>query len=278
MSRSNITILILLLCLFVGCNQYPPEKQEFSDFVDLNLPSGTLWKNANEGENTYYTYYEAVALYVNYVPTWEQYEELMQYCKWEWHDGGYKVIGSNNKEIWLPAGGRICPDVDDKTTLYGCYWSTTPYPDENHPGLISNLFFNKDAIMRDGSPAEYGHFLRLVRQEKSKTYSGDIVGLVGCYDERDDRSSDPLRAGVVILTNEGDSLLSFIMKLDENIHPLYGKYQTYSISPIPVPYEFYYRIIDSTDERFVRIADIIEDAEHLPCQLPNVQVDIIPIE
>ena len=28
----------------------PPEKQEFSDFVDLNLPSGTLWKNANEAE------------------------------------------------------------------------------------------------------------------------------------------------------------------------------------------------------------------------------------
>ena len=115
-------------------------------------------------------------------------------------------------------------------------------------------------------------------EQLPKAYSGDIVGLVGCYDERDDRSTDPLRAGVVILTNEGDSLLSFTMNLDENIHPLYGKYQTYSISPIPIPYEFYYRMIDSTDERFVRIADIIEDAWHLPCQLPNVQVDIIPIE
>lgn len=161
--------LLAILCVFalIGCSTNEPEKQEYSDFVDLNLPSGTLWKNANEGDNGYFTYLEAMALYGEFVPTVEQYEELKQYCKWEWRNGGYNVTGTNKKSIWLPAGGRIRLDVEDKTSLYGCYWTSTPYPEPiNGDVFYYNLFFNQSAILMDGSPKEYGHFLRLVRKEK----------------------------------------------------------------------------------------------------------------
>ena len=110
-----------------------------------------------------------------------------------------------------------------------------------------------------------------------ETYSGDIVGFIGCYDERDERSIENLHAGVVIRTNKGDSLLSFTMELNSDTHVSYGRYGTYSIKPIAIPYEFYYTIIDSTEENYIKIADIIEDSEHVPCIIPNLQVNILPL-
>ena len=42
-------------------------------YVDLGLPSGTLWKNANEGgDDALYTYDEAVSMFGDKLPTKEQ--------------------------------------------------------------------------------------------------------------------------------------------------------------------------------------------------------------
>lgn len=115
-------------------------------------------------------------------------------------------------------------------------------------------------------------------EKRSKVVSGNIVGFVGCYDERTERTPENLRAGVVVLTSSGDSLLTFSIKesdLTEN--PLYGKYGTYSVASIDIPYDFQYVVIEPEDKRHVRIDAIIEDAMHLPCPIPNQQVEIIPI-
>lgn len=115
-------------------------------------------------------------------------------------------------------------------------------------------------------------------ERRSKVVSGNIVGFIGCYDERAERTPENLRAGVVVLTNTGDSLLTFSMKgngLSEN--PLYGKYGTFSVSSIAIPYDFQYVVIEPTDKRYVQIGAIIEDAMHLPCPIPNMQVEIIPV-
>ena len=46
-------------------------------YVDLGLPSGTLWRNANEGGNdAHYTYDEAIRIYGHNLPTKQQIEEL----------------------------------------------------------------------------------------------------------------------------------------------------------------------------------------------------------
>lgn len=97
--------------------------------VDLGLPSGTLWKNANEGgDYVRYTYNEAVSRFGNKLPTKQQLEELKNKCTWTWTGNGYKVTGPSGDHILLPAAGyRRCDgDVRDVGTG-GFFWSSTPY-------------------------------------------------------------------------------------------------------------------------------------------------------
>jgi len=107
----------------------PQTKQEVcedtstSEYVDLGLPSGTIWKTSNE--EGYYTYDEAVEKFSNQLPTKEQWEELKDKCKWEWKDNEYKVIGPNGNNIFLPAVGfRFGTWVYD-LGMDGNYWSGT---------------------------------------------------------------------------------------------------------------------------------------------------------
>ena len=98
-------------------------------YVDLGLPSGTLWKNANEGgDDALYNYDEAVRKFGNKLPTWKQLEELKNKCTWTWTGNGYKVTGPNGNSIYLPAAGyRHCNGGVDNVGTYGDYWSSTPY-------------------------------------------------------------------------------------------------------------------------------------------------------
>ena len=98
-------------------------------FVDLGLPSGTLWKNSNEGgDYTRYTYDEAVRKFGNKLPTKQQLEELKNKCTWTWTGSGYKVTGPNGESITLPAAGYRDCDGDVGLVGKGGYcWSSAPY-------------------------------------------------------------------------------------------------------------------------------------------------------
>ena len=72
-----------------------------SSYVDLGLPSGTLWKAKNEVKE--YEYDSAVKIFGDNLPTREHWEELKDYCKWEWNGSGYKITGANGNSIVLPA-------------------------------------------------------------------------------------------------------------------------------------------------------------------------------
>ena len=104
-------------------------------YVDLGLPSGTLWKAVNEsGGDGYYTYNEAVSQFGGQLPTKEQWEELKDYCEWTWREpqGGYKVTGPNGKFIVLPAAGlRTCGGDVYGVGSIGYYWSSTPDGSDN---------------------------------------------------------------------------------------------------------------------------------------------------
>lgn len=99
-------------------------------YVDLGLPSVTLWKNANEGgDYVRYTYNEAVSRFGNKLPTKQQLEELKNKCTWRWTGNGYKVTGPNGNSIFLPAAGRRWCDVTRTVTdvgTDGVCWSSTP--------------------------------------------------------------------------------------------------------------------------------------------------------
>ena len=78
-------------------------------YFDLGLPSGTLWKSANEPG--LYTYPSARYYFKTSLPTRAQVRELLYNCTWKWIGKGYKVTGPNQKYIYFPFKGY--KDCDD---------------------------------------------------------------------------------------------------------------------------------------------------------------------
>lgn len=102
----NMRSLAQTLASKIAINPAQVAQPKNSNFVDLGLPSGTEWKRENEVAN-YLTYNQAMNYFGDNVPTREQYQELIDLCRWEWTGKGYKVIGLNGNFIYFPAlGGR----------------------------------------------------------------------------------------------------------------------------------------------------------------------------
>lgn len=117
-------------------------------YVDLGLPSGTLWRNWNEKGDFYYS--EAHSTFGSQLPTRRQWEELRRYCKWTWGSNGeycgYWVKGRNNYAIFLPAactnddGGDV--NIDDLENV-GRYISSDVDSDDSATWI---LFFDEENI------------------------------------------------------------------------------------------------------------------------------------
>lgn len=137
------------------------------EFVDLGLPSGTLWAEKNLGAETpnaygnYYSwgeikqkssFYEHTYTKPNILnvagtqhdvastliggnaklPSHTHFNELIKECKWEWTENnsvsGYSIIGKNGNRIFLPAAGRYLSSVLEYKDQYGYYWAAEVYP------------------------------------------------------------------------------------------------------------------------------------------------------
>ena len=93
-------------------------------YVDLGLPSGTLWKAINE--IGFYDYDSAFRKYGKSMPSRDQWEELKDYCTWQWTGKGYRVSTDNGKYFVLPAAGyRHCSGGVSNVGFWGYYWSST---------------------------------------------------------------------------------------------------------------------------------------------------------
>lgn len=135
-------------------------------YVDLELPSRTLWKKQNE--SGLYPYADAVGKHGNKVPTKEQWLELKNSCKWVWEDNGYKIIGRNGQSIFLNTTNLMaCDGVRGYVPNSGQYWSSTP----NNNLHAYYMTFDQDNITLSavGSRCE-GLSVRYVRP-------GDVVDL-----------------------------------------------------------------------------------------------------
>ena len=108
-----------------------------ANYVDLGLPSGTLWADDYErkdGGIIYSPYDEALKINI---PTTEQIEELINKCKWGYEsitaDGQKKIVkaicvGPNGKRIDFLWTGKMFIDTSTgKEVLYDkdilCFWA-----------------------------------------------------------------------------------------------------------------------------------------------------------
>lgn len=129
-------------------------------YVDLGLPSGTLWKKQNE--SGYYTYEEALERFGSQLPEQHHFVELQNECQWIWLPNyGYKVIGANGNMITFPAAGSR----DSMGNMYnvgshGYYWSSTEYNSDSADILY---FTFKEFFIACGLSRSFEFSVRLVQ-------------------------------------------------------------------------------------------------------------------
>ena len=149
---------VIVIGTITGCNKDNEENDGVS-YVDLGLPSGTLWKSANE--DGLYDYYSAVETFGSKLPTREQLEELKTHCLWKWdeHRKGCVVVGEMGKSIFLPAAGMNSCGIYG-VGIDGNYWSSTIL---DIGGPVIGLSFYKDGVSMIEVNPLVGMSVRLVQ-------------------------------------------------------------------------------------------------------------------
>ena len=143
MKRLFSFIAICLMALTMSAQETPQVMDREQGYVDLGLPSGTLWKAENEAGGLY-TYDQAKAKFGNGLPTNEQLEELKLTCRWKWTGNGYQIEGPNGNTITLPAeGGSSCDGKVVYVGVRGYYWSSAP---SSVSGNAWFLFFKSSEV------------------------------------------------------------------------------------------------------------------------------------
>lgn len=145
-----------------GNNSVRSGQSKSSKYVDLGLPSGTLWKDSNEGgDHVHYTYDEAISQFGNKLPSKQQLEELKDKCTWIRKDNECIVVGPNGNSITLPAAGHRCCGGRGVVDLGEAqYWSSTPY-DSDHAWSLYCMSSGFNRMF--GEPYCYGLSVRLVQ-------------------------------------------------------------------------------------------------------------------
>lgn len=130
-------------------------------YVDLGLPSGTLWKAQNE--EGLMAFDDAKKKYGRSIPSIKQWEELKKYCEWEWTGDGYNVTGPSGQGIFIPAAGyRNVSGQVGKVGTFGNYWSSTSKDSKEawrfgfEPGKFSMAAHSR----------RYGRSVRLVQKQQ----------------------------------------------------------------------------------------------------------------
>ena len=165
--RKFCILLLLSLCL-IGSVEVNAQVREIAesvnhsadepsqDWVDLGLPSGTMWATKNVGakqideSGSYLTWrgLQNVAGNGWTVPSDDQFNELVKYCDWQWttingHEG-YIVRSKKNphNSMFLPAAGYY-NDSNSSRLQYasnGRYWTRTRNPYYNGDAYYFHFF------------------------------------------------------------------------------------------------------------------------------------------
>ena len=147
-------------------------------FVDLGLPSGTLWKDKDQPGLL--EFYNAVEMYGNKLPTEAELQELKEYCEWEWYSeykygicwtAQYIVTGPNGNQIIFECNGY------EGWSSYKEDWILHEHNEYGHfwgADKVWNSYYNK--YETNASELEMGvDKLRVTSASKSYKYSVHLV-------------------------------------------------------------------------------------------------------
>lgn len=106
------------------------------EWVDLGLPSGTLW--ASKPEEGFYKWYDAMQLFGANTPSVWQWKELIDGCSFEDTDNGWIAIGKNGNSIFIPATGIANHNgkIAQQSKSCGFYWSSKKINDKKAYGVF----------------------------------------------------------------------------------------------------------------------------------------------
>ena len=114
-------------------------------WVDLGLPSGTLW--ASEPEEVYITYSEAVQTFGINLPTKWQWQELLESCLMDKNeDGDIVLTGKNGATLIIPTLGYIYKNGNIQTTDKGYYHAFNNF-DRKYAWHVIILFPNQGEFL-----------------------------------------------------------------------------------------------------------------------------------
>lgn len=140
-------------------------------WVNLGLPSGTLW--AAENETGYHQFNEAVKTFGDMLPSAEAWEELFDQCIRKWDDDrkGYVLTSPNGNTLFLPADGWQNWNKETKELNSGdircvgdcgCYWSSSPYGVDYALGMYFDSGYVAPPNDNDNNPLD-GFSIRLCK-------------------------------------------------------------------------------------------------------------------
>lgn len=156
---------------FYDEDEYAYYDVDYADYIDI-------------GENISGTKYDAAHIHWGNgwcMPTWEQFNELIKKCSWQWgkYNGvnGYKVTGPNGNSIIFPAGGHRIGKTDfDNNKVIGV-WSA-----DLVKGVGSRAYGmrgDSENTSRNNAPRYYGYNIRPVKKASSSSGGGTGTGNAG---------------------------------------------------------------------------------------------------
>jgi hypothetical protein len=93
-----------------------------TEYVDLGLPSGTLWAKDYERVDSKLRYLPFDQAKKYSIPTMEQWEELCNKCQWVNDNGSFACVGVNGNSIYFDCTGyiKVTQQITEPRTVK--YW------------------------------------------------------------------------------------------------------------------------------------------------------------
>lgn len=136
------------------------------EYIDLGLPSGTLW--AAENEKGFYSFDEANEKFGDMMPSSDNFVELVRECYHKWDDvrKGIEFLSPyNGKKLFFPASGYrrfSCDNSVNDAGSYGYYWSSS----QSDAGDYILLFYSSTILPSyTSSTCAYGYPVRCVKHK-----------------------------------------------------------------------------------------------------------------